>query len=263
MIGEFFRGSSYFMRGMSLIMRRGIRVWALIPVLLSLFVWCGLIWVGASFFDDGLRGLLDLLPGWLASAIEWVEGWMPDWLERVLIWLPFVVLSFFLFTFTFVALSAIIASPFNGMLAEAVECKLGGEVPQLSWGELAKRTPHILVQESKKILYYVFWAIPFGVASLVLFFTPLSPLSAVPWFAFSAWMMSLEFSDFSMDNNGLHFHEMRQRLRTRKWLYLGFGAAALLASSVPFVAIVVVPSGVAGATAIWHDIIKPEQAKAA
>lgn len=256
MINDFFRGASYFFRGASLISRRSVRTWAFLPVFLTFLVYAAAVWVALWLLDGELGNLRLALPDWMQSSIAWVEGWMPDWLEVVLIWGPIAILVYFFFTLSFVAVAALVASPFNGMLAEAVEKRLGGETPQLSWGQLFKRLPYILIQETKKILYYVLWAIPFGIVSLILVFTPLSPLAPGPWLLFSAWMLALEFSDFPMDNNGLHFREMRRRLRTRKWLYLGFGATALLASTIPIVALIVVPSGVAGATAIWFDVMK-------
>lgn len=255
MIPDLLRGFSYFVRGTTLILRRRIRPWAITPIFLTFLVYAGALWWGVEILDGELGNMRKFLPGWIQSSLEWIAGWMPDWLEWALIWLPVGLLIYFIFSLTFVAVAALVASPFNGPLAEAVEMRLGGKTPQVSVKELMKRLPGIAVQESKKIVYYLLWAVPFGMASLVMliFFAPLAP---VPWLVFSAWMLALEFSDFPMDNNELLFREMRRRLRAHKWLYLGFGGTALLASTVPILSLIVVPAGVAGATAIWHDVTR-------
>jgi CysZ protein len=54
-----------------------------------------------------------------------------------------------------------------------------------------------------------------------------------------------------MGNQGLKFREMRQRLRQRPALSLGFGAATGLMTLIPLVNFLAMPSAVAGATLLW------------
>jgi CysZ protein len=64
-------------------------------------------------------------------------------------------------------------------------------------------------------------------------------------------MMSVQYSDYPMGNHGLKFSEMRRRLRARRTLSLGFGAAATGMGMLPILNFILMPSAVAGATAMW------------
>jgi CysZ protein len=73
----------------------------------------------------------------------------------------------------------------------------------------------------------------------------------VLWFLYSAWMLALEYVDYPMGNHGLKAREMRARLRKQRVLGLGFGSATAGLTMVPVVNFIVMPSAVAGATAMW------------
>lgn len=76
------------------------------------------------------------------------------------------------------------------------------------------------------------------------------------WFLYTAWMLTLEYSDYPMGNHGLEFREMRARLRRKRVLGLGFGATTAGLTLVPVVNFIVMPSAVAGATALWVDELR-------
>jgi CysZ protein len=59
-----------------------------------------------------------------------------------------------------------------------------------------------------------------------------------------------------MGNHGLKFREMRRRLGQQRGLSLGFGASATLLSMIPLVNFILMPSAVAGATAMWVRELK-------
>ena len=73
----------------------------------------------------------------------------------------------------------------------------------------------------------------------------------VLWFLYTAWILVLEYSDYPMGNHGLKFREMRARLRKRRVLGLGFGAATAGLTMIPVLNFIAMPSAVAGATAMW------------
>ncbi len=235
------KGALFFWRGFGLIRKKGIRTWAQLPILLTLLVYGLGVWGGVTF----LRPLVDE-----------AENWLPSWLSLAasLVWVLFGVSVLLLFGFGFVVVSSLLASPFNGPLAEAVERHVTGRrPPDISWGRLLLRIPLILWEETKKLLYYLVWSVPF----LLLFVIPVTlPIAPILWFLFTAWMFALEFSDYPMDNNELLFREMRARLKTRRFLALGFGAMAALVSTVPVLNLMVVPAGVAGATLMWVEVFR-------
>ncbi len=235
------KGAFYFWRGLLLIRKKGIRAWAALPILLTLLVYGLGVWAG----------IVSLEP-----LVDRAEDWLPTWLSAAtyLLWILFAASFLLLFGFGFVVLSSLLASPFNGPLAEAVEHIVSGHrPPELSWGRFLLRTPRILWEETKKVLYYVAWAVPF----LILFVIPVTiPAAPFLWFLFTAWMFAVEFSDYPMDNNELLFREMRARLKSRRLLALGFGAMAALVSTVPVLNLFVVPAGVAGATLMWVEVFR-------
>jgi CysZ protein len=105
-----------------------------------------------------------------------------------------------------------------------------------------------LIDEAKKLLFALFLAIPF----LLLFLIPGINLAAPAlWFLYTAWILALEYSDYPMGNNGLEFREIRARLRRKRVLSLGFGAAAAGLTMIPVLNFIIMPSAVAGATAMW------------
>ena len=246
MLTDLIRGALYFWRGLSLIRKKGVRGWAALPIFLTLLVYGLGVWAGITYIEP---------------LAERTEDWLPSWLSAAtyLLWILFGVSILLLFGFGFVVVASLLASPFNGPLAESVERIVSGEgPPEVSWGRLVLRTPLILWEETKKLLYYLAWAVPF----LVLFVVPFTiPAAPVLWFLFTAWMLAVEFSDYPMDNNGLLFREMRTRLKRRRLLAVGFGAMAAFVSTVPVLNLFVVPAGVAGATLMWVEVFRSPDAR--
>ncbi len=70
---------------------------------------------------------------------------------------------------------------------------------------------------------------------------------------FGAWMLCLQYTDYAMGNHRLSFSEQRRRLKQHRSLSLGFGGAALLATLIPGVNLIVMPVAVAGATAMYLE----------
>ena len=134
------------------------------------------------------------------------------------------------------------------VLAEKVANHLRGGPPdsEAGMGQVLTTLLPALLDEVRKLLYALLWAIPFFVLSLVL---PL--IGPLLWFLFSAWILALEYLDYPMGNQGLGAREIRRRLRGRPVLSLGFGAATLGLTMIPLVNFIAMPSAVAGATALW------------
>jgi CysZ protein len=68
-------------------------------------------------------------------------------------------------------------------------------------------------------------------------------------------MLAFEYSDYPMGNHGLRLRAIRGRLRRRRALALGFGATAAGMTMIPVLNFVVMPSAVAGATAMWVEAL--------
>jgi CysZ protein len=69
-------------------------------------------------------------------------------------------------------------------------------------------------------------------------------------------MLALEYAAYPMENHRLYFSEVRMHLKKQKSLTLGFGAAVMIASTIPVVNFIAMPAAVAGATCIWVDRLR-------
>ena len=234
-------GAYYLLEGLRLIRQPGLRRYVAIPLLISTTVFAGAIY-GASVWLDSLIGaLLSYLPSWL------------NWLRYLL--LPLFYISAVLIIFySFSLITNLVAAPFNGMLAEAVEQHLTGQtIATGGWKAIIKDLLPSLFAELRKLLYFIIRAIPLG----VLFLVPGINLAApVIWGLFSAWMLAIEYIDYPMANHLLHFSAQRKLLRQRRLLAYGFGGSSLLMTMIPVVNFFAMPVSVAGATALWVGELK-------
>ena len=99
-------------------------------------------------------------------------------------------------------------------------------------------------------MYYV----PMLVFVLLITLIPgINAVSPLVWFLFGAWMMSLQFVDYPMDNHQLSYKDVREAVATRRLSAMGFGGVVALFASVPVVNFFVVPSAVVGATLFWCE----------
>lgn len=232
-------GAGYLIEGIRLIARPGLRRFVVAPLAINILIFSLAIFAGLRLFEHWIGGLEARLPGWLG------------WLEWVL-W-PLFVLVLLVVVFNGFALVAnLIAAPFNSLLAEKVERLLTGH-PLDQGSSLATVMSEILpilFDEAKKLLYTFALAIPF----LVLLFVPV--IGQVLWFVYVAWILTLQYADYPMGNHGLTFREMRRRLGRQPGLSLSFGASATVLSMLPLVNFILMPSAVAGATAMWVRELK-------
>ncbi len=74
-------------------------------------------------------------------------------------------------------------------------------------------------------------------------------------------MLAVQYSDFPMGNHGLKFRDMRARLRKRRFLSIGFGAAAAGLTMIPILNFIAMPAAVAGATAMWVRELKAGESR--
>jgi CysZ protein len=239
-----FSGIGYFFQGLRLIVQPGLRRYVVIPLLINFTLFAGLIWFGASQFEVFLQWLLPELPDWL----QWLE-----WL----LWAVFGIAALMILFYVFSLLANVVASPFNGLLAEAVERHLTGEPQDADggWKKMLSELVPTVIDELRKLLYLIAWSVPF----LLLFVIPVINLAApFVWLVFSAWMLAVEYADYPMGNHGLRADEQKRRLGEKRMMSLGFGGAVTIATMIPVVNFLVMPAAVAGATAMWVERWKNE-----
>ncbi|MGB5831278.1 MAG: sulfate transporter CysZ [Thiohalocapsa sp.] len=237
------KGAAFMLQGMCLITRPGLKRFVMIPLFINIIVFSGAIWYGAGRFEELMTRMQSAVPDWL-SWLEW------------LLWPIFILALLIIVFYAFTLVANLFASPFNGLLAEKTEALLRGQ-PLADQGDMKKllrELPGTLLDEARKILYSLFWSIPFLILAFVV-----PVVGPAIWFLFTAWMLALQYSDFPMGNHGLKFRNMRATLRRRRFLSIGFGATAAGLTMIPVVNFVVMPAAVAGATAMWvRELSSPD-----
>jgi CysZ protein len=242
---NFATGAGYVIRGAKLLTHKNLRLFVIIPLLVNIIIFGSLIGVGLNFLD---------------AQMERLMGWIPEWLDFIewILW-PIIGLAFSLMTgYVFTALAILIASPFNALLAEkAEELITGQEVDSLEGlGAALLAVPRGILRELYKLLYYL----PMFVFVLIITFIPvINAVSPILWFLLGAWMMSLQFVDYPMDNHQLAFADVKEAIRTRRFSAMGFGGAVALCASIPIVNFFVVPSAVVGATLFWCEQLRTDR----
>ncbi|GMR07602.1 MAG: sulfate transporter CysZ [Gammaproteobacteria bacterium] len=239
MIAQPVNGASYLFRGLKMALQPKIRRFVFIPLMINVLLFSVGIWYSFSLFGELIDGMLTYLPDWL--------GWL-SWL----LWPIYAVTVFVLVFYLFSLIANVIAAPFNGILSEAVQQQLTGEksAAALDMKEMLKQAVPMILEELKKLLYFIGWAIPF----LLLLFVPL--IGPLLWALFSAWMMTIEYTDYSASNNRVTFKQLRLQVRQRKMMSLGFGGMVMLGNLIPLVNFLVMPVAVCGGTIMWLEKFK-------
>ena len=239
MDGNVVTGAGYVMRGAKMLTHPSLRLFVLVPLLVNILIFGSLIGVGLSY-------LVDIVDRWL--------GWIPEWLGFIewLLW-PLIGIAVSLITgYLFTAVALIIASPFNALLAEkAEELVTGKPVDSLEGlGPALLAVPRGILRELAKLLYYV----PMAAFVLLVSFIPVvNAIAPFLWFLLGAWMMSIQFVDYPMDNHQLGFGDVKEAVRSRRLSSMGFGGVVALCAGIPVVNFFVVPSAVVGATLLWCE----------
>ncbi len=140
MIAEFTRGAGYVLRGFKLIRTPRIRRFVIIPLLVNLVLFAGLIAYGINEFTQLTEWLLSFLPEWLA------------WLKWLL-WPVFALTAMLFVFYLFTPIANLIGAPFNSLLAEKLEIHLSGNQPasDQAWSQLITELPKTLISEFKKL----------------------------------------------------------------------------------------------------------------
>jgi len=240
--GDPLYGAGCLIRGGKMLGHPRLRPFVIVPLLVNVLIFGSLIaW--------GLGGLIDWINGFVA--------WLPEWLAFLewILW-PLVGIAVALVTgYAFTAVALLIASPFNALLAEkAEELITGRPVAGLEGlGAALAGVPRGIFREIAKLLYYL----PMALFVLILSFIPaLNAFAPLLWFLLGAWMMSLQFVDYPMDNHQYSFRDVRLAVGDRRLSSLGFGGLVAACAGVPVLNFFVVPAAVVGATILYVEELR-------
>ena len=224
--------------GFRLLRTPGVPARLTVPLLFTLVIYGGTLMLTLPSLLDWIASLRDGAPGWV---LEWF-GWMITPVQFLL-----AALLVLLVGWVGVLVASTLASPFYGQIAGIIETRLTGRAPRTN-RSLAAEIGAGLVREMQKLA----WALPRFLAVLLLSFVPGVNVIAAPLsFLLGAWIMAVQFADFTPENNGLPFKETRATLARRRALTLGFGVPTAVGIGIPLVNLLVAPAAVAGGTALW------------
>lgn len=245
MRGSVSNGANYLVRGARMLNHRGLRAFVIIPLLINIVVFGSLITLSVNLVASTMDHWMSAIPDWL-SFLRWI------------IW-PIIIIALALVTgYAFTAVALLIASPFNGLLAEKAEEIITGKPvqgPEGLAGALAL-IPRALLRELQKFTYYL----PLLVLALIASFIPgINAFSPLLWLLLGAWMMGVQYVDYPMDNHMLDFKDVKEACRGRRLSSLGFGGLVSLMASIPLLNFFVVPAAVCGATLFWCEELQSRQ----
>lgn len=240
MIADITRGTQAMARALSLLNRPGVRIYVIVPLMINLVLFGGLVWYGYSQFN---------------LLVEWLMSFVPSFLEFIewLIWIFFGVLAAITVFFSFTPIANIIAAPFNALMSEKIEIELTGKAVSSNIS-FARMAIDAIGSQLRKLVYIMFWALGLFLVSLIPVVNLVAP---VLWIVFGSWLLSLEYFDYPMGNHDLVFAEQKKRLGERRGIALGFGGAVMIMTSIPIINFFAMPVAVAGATLLWVEQFQP------
>ncbi|WP_298623223.1 sulfate transporter CysZ [uncultured Legionella sp.] len=238
-MNQFIHGMFYMVRGIKHLLTRGLKRFIIIPMALNFILFAGLFYVAYYYLFPYASYYLDKLPSWLS----FLSG---------LFFIIFIICFFLLFLSMFSVVFNILAAPFNGLLAEKTQIMFYNSAPpSIPFSQMVIRS---MKRQGQFLKYYLLHLLGIGLLFFVPFIQPIYPFL---WFLFSAWMLSIQYQDFAMDNNLISFKDMLENIKKNKMRSLGFGSFINLVSFIPGVNILLMPAAIIGSTMLYCDKNKP------
>jgi CysZ protein len=241
MISDIMKGSMCLGRGFRLIRQPGIRVYAVMPLIINSVLFASLIWFGYEQFSP----MVDMMMSNVPAILGFLRG---------IIWLIISAFTAIFVFFTFTPIANIVAAPFNALLSEKIETRLSGKSIS-SNSSFIKMVRASVLSQLRKLVYILFWSAALLLISLIPLINFAAPFL---WVIFGSWMLSLEYLDYPMGNHELDFKQEKQILAARKGLALGYGSSVMVLTSIPLLNFIVMPVAVAGATVLWVEHLEGE-----
>jgi CysZ protein len=242
-ISEFFTGIGLLLRGVGLVFGSPrLLLLGLIPGVISFTVVAIALGTLLYFIDDVSAAATWFAAGWSADARRAIE---------LLAGVAIVGVGAVVSVLTFTALTITIGDPFYEAIAKRVDQRFGGaRAEELPWHRTLVRN---LVDSLRLVALSL-------LVSVLLFGLGLIPVvgqTAVPVIGalVGGWLLAVEIAGVPFNLRGLRLRDRRRMLRTNRALALGFGVPVFLLFLVPFVAIVVMPGAVAGATLMTRRVL--------
>ncbi len=143
----------------------------------------------------------------------------------------------------------IIASPFNGSLAETTQAVLTNlPIENLPlWRSIGAS-----IKRQLRILRYY---LPIILGCLFLFIIPfVHVIASILWFTVSAWFIALQYLDYPAENNGMQFDALIKLSKQNRSSTFIFGLIVLGLFAIPVINLFAMPISVIAATLYYLDL---------
>lgn len=233
-MARFFRGASYFGRGLGFVFgERGLWPWVVAPTLLTTAVT-----VGLSVF-----------------AYRWADAFIAAHTAGHGAFVAFFI-KLFLFLFVlaagfvaFLVTSLVASAPFAGPLTARVESRVTGVgPPKGSVGESLRALGATLVSVA------IYMLLAGAIVLLQLVVSPLAPFLGILGFCVTAKFLAFDNLDFPLSRRLKTFGEKWDWIGRHRAETNGFGAVVALLSFVPGFGLLVPTVAAAGATLLYLDL---------
>jgi CysZ protein len=240
-IGRFFIGAFYLFRGMgTLITGSGLRRWAVLPILVNLFVFCLVavvsVWAAAHYARQLSETNWGLVWGSLAGLVAFAL---------------ILILGFF----TFGLVAPVFAAPFNELLSQRTETRFTGSTGELKDRPFVAEMLRALVSAITIFLLEMLVVIP----ALLLLFIPFAGvfLFAIP----AGFFLALAYMDYSLDRRKLRLRHKLAFCWRHSPEVMGFGLMTYACMLVPFVNVLLIPVAAVAGTRLFVDLARTEPDK--
>lgn len=238
-------GFGALLEGLGVIFEPGMRRYTVLPFLFSTLVFVVLLVVAIHYAGDLVSVVDRHMPGWLAWA-----AW--------LLWIGVGAAFIFGFYWGFTFVVGLVGLPFFMALANAVERRQTGHLPETRHNMI-----YLMIvgfwRQFPRLWYLLLWGTAALTASILLGLIPVvNAAVAVIWFLYGAWSLSVMMSDFPLGARNLPWKEQRSLIRRHRSQVMGFGVACSAMALVPVLNLLLLSAATAGVTLMWVDVLEPE-----
>ena len=235
---------------------RGVRTWASDPALMALGLVPGLITVWLFVVGFIVMTLwLDPLSNWVADAL--VGDSTAHGLVQLASALAILAGTALVVVYGFVAITTVVGQPFFEKLSHRVDDRLGPVSPGPDWPWWSNAA-----RGAGEGLRMAAVTVPLSLALVILGIVPFVG-TVIAWTLgalFGGWFVALEFAAVPFERRGLRLRDRRRVLGRRRAQTVGFGSMAFVMSAFAPLAIVMMPSAIAGGTLLARAALDEDPA---
>lgn len=236
--GNIFKGGNFLISGLKLIFSKGLKRFILVPICINSILFVFIIGFAAINLWNYFYSVAEGFPVWAIYSVG------------MLIFFIYSILSVLITATLFVFVTNFVAAPFYGLLAEKTEKLLTGKNNSASFGfkEVFLIIPRTIGREITKLLSFLPWIALGGFAFI---FPLLMPLAPIIWFIIMAWILAIQYTDYTPDNHGKNFAKTKILLKKEPITIIGFGIVTSFLITIPILNLLVPPAAVVGGCKLW------------